>query len=75
MDTQTRTAPVPEKKSDGFQNFSDKMTAGIAIASGGVAIGTFFGGPVGGAVGAVVSGVAGFLMSGSHDSIPRKTDR
>jgi hypothetical protein len=54
------------KKSDGFQNFSDKMTTGIAFASGGAAIGTFLGGPIGATVGALGSGVIGFLVSGSH---------
>ena len=74
MDTQT-AQKLEEKKSDGFQNFSDRMTTGIAMASGGAAIGTFLGGPVGATVGALVSGVAGFLVSGSHDSILHKTNR
>lgn len=53
-----------EKKPDGFQNFSDRMTTGIAMAAGGAAVGMFFG-PVGSVVGALVSGVAGFALSGS----------
>ena len=75
MNSQTQTVTLPEKKSDGFQSFSDRMTAAIALASGGAAIGTFFGGPIGAGVGAVVSGVTGFLVSGAHDSIPQKTHR
>ena len=54
-----------EKKSDGFQSFSDRMTTGIALASGGAAVGALLG-PVGATVGALVSGVAGFLVSGAH---------
>jgi len=68
MDAQSQIYQKPEeKKSDGFQNFSEKMTTSIAYASGGAAIGTFFGGPVGATVGALVSGVTGFFVSGSHN--------
>jgi hypothetical protein len=68
MNIQPQVLQKPEeKKSDGFQNFSEKMTTSIAFASGGAAIGTFFGGPVGATVGALVSGVAGFVVSGSHN--------
>lgn len=40
-----------------WETFSDKMTTGIACASGGAAIGTVFGG-----VGSVVGGVVGYLF-------------
>ncbi len=68
MDLHPQMLQKPEaKKSDGFQNFSEKMTTGIALASGGAAIGAFFGGPVGATVGALVSGFTGFIVSGSHN--------
>lgn len=40
-----------------WKTFSDKMTAGIACASGGAAIGTIFGG-----FGSVVGAVAGYFL-------------
>ena len=67
MDVQPQTLQkAGEKKSEGFQDFSDRITTGIAYASGGAAIGTFIAGPVGATLGALVSGVAGLIMSGKH---------
>jgi hypothetical protein len=68
MEVQAQTAiKNGEKKPDGFQDFSDRMTTGIAWASGGAVIGTFLG-PVGTTVGALASGVVGFMVSGSHNA-------
>jgi hypothetical protein len=49
--------------------FSNGSTA-IACASGGALLGTNIAGPVGGFIGAIISGVAGYLLSGSHTSAP-----
>ena len=67
MENQVHISQKPEeKKSEGFQGFSERMTTGIAYASGGAAIGTFIAGPAGATVGALLSGVTGFIVSGSH---------
>lgn len=59
---------VEDKSAGGFQNFSDRMTTGLAYASGGAAIGTFIGGPIGGTVGAIITGSAGLIYGGNHKS-------
>jgi hypothetical protein len=43
-------------------------TTAIACASGGALLGTTIAGPVVGIAAAIVSGVAGFLISGSHSA-------
>gem|GEM_PF-5762293 len=63
-------AQTEEKKPDGFQNFSDRMTTGLAYASGGAFIGTMIGGPIGGTIGAIITGSAGLIFGGQHQSKP-----
>ena len=66
METHTQTMQKPEeRKSEILENFSERMTTGVALASGGAAVGAFLG-PVGATVGALASGVVGFLVSGQH---------
>ena len=62
--------PTQETKPSGFQDFSDRMTTGLAYASGGAFVGTMIGGPVGGTIGAIITGSAGLIFGGHHQSKP-----
>jgi hypothetical protein len=57
------------KATDRLEIISNGTTA-MACASGGALLGTTFAGHVGGVVIAVASGIAGFLISGSHSVAP-----
>lgn len=58
----------PENKSSAPLEIISSGTTAIACASGGALLGTSLAGPIGGVIGAVASGVAGFLISGSHST-------
>lgn len=56
----------PEEKT-GYEVFASKMTTGIACASGGAVIGSFFG-PIGSVVGAGAFAVTGFIFAKPSDA-------
>jgi len=57
-----------QKKTEGFKDFSDRMTTGLAYASGGAALGMVLCGRIGGTVGAIITGSAGLIFGGHHKS-------
>lgn len=67
-------ATIKSVKSGGFESFANRMTVAIAMASGGGAVGTFFGGTTGAVIAGIICAIFGFLAGDVHDKQPHTSN-